>query len=142
MCNNLFLVCICFFFLENLKKTPKKSVVLSTSSSIDIVGSIDRLHCALAPLASSETFSDVVSISQDDPPKKSTPVKNDTSSTEKNTNRIIKDNDFDSLEILFDFPSTDLTNDPQTDTVRKTENPCRIRFSETTRSNNTTKVYC
>jgi hypothetical protein len=50
-------------------------------------------------------------------------------------------NDFDSLEILFDFQSSGISNDSQTDIVRSVQNPCRIRFSENNQIININTVH-
>jgi len=50
-------------------------------------------------------------------------------------------NDFDSLEILFDFQSPGLSNDSQPDIVRPVQNPCRIRFSENNQIININTVH-
>ena len=95
---------------------------------MNIAESIDRLHRVLAPLASSETFSDVTSIYRDEQQKKDLPI---TLISEEKPVRMGRNNDFDSLEILFDFPSTDLKTDSQTNLLRPSHSPSRIRFSET-----------
>ncbi|CAF3276365.1 unnamed protein product, partial [Rotaria sp. Silwood2] len=121
-------------------RTTERSSGLITSSSMNITASIDKLHGTLAPLASSETFSDVVSICRDEQQKKHLSSNNGISNnTDKNSSHITKDNDFNSLEILFDFPSVNLTNDSQTDMIRAPETHCRVRYSENTHTNNTTK---
>jgi len=107
---------------------------------MEITSSMDRLHRPLAPLASSETFSDVGSIYHDEQKIKDLPTNNGISNIDKKSNPIIRNNDFDSLEILFDFQSVDLSNDSQPDIVRSVENPCRIRFSDNTEIINSTKV--
>jgi len=117
-----------------LIKPTETTVNLSAMPSMEITSSMDRLHRPLAPLASSETFSDVGSIYRDEQQIKDLPKNNRIS------NPIIRNNDFDSLEILFDFPSVDLSNDSQPDILRSTENPCRIRFSDQTQIINTPKV--
>ncbi|CAF1324688.1 unnamed protein product [Rotaria sordida] len=120
-------------------KTIERCVGLPTSSSMDITASIDRLHSTQAPLASSETFSDVVSICRDEQQTHLSSNNGISINIDKNSNQIIQDNDFNSLEILFDFPSVNITNDSQTDIVRKSENRCRIRYSDNPNINNTTK---
>ncbi|CAF3873364.1 unnamed protein product, partial [Rotaria sp. Silwood1] len=121
-------------------KNSEKSVGLPTSSSMDITASIDRLNFTQAPLASSETFSDVVSICRDEQQKKYLSTNNGISNNiDKNSSQITKDNDFNSLEILFDFPSVNIINDSQTDIIRTPENHCRVQYSENTHMNNTIK---
>lgn len=121
-------------------KTTETTVVLPPATSIEIKISSDELHRPLAPLASSETFSDVGSIYRDDQQKKDLPVNKGKTNPTKKSTPTIKNNDFDSLEILFDFQSSDLSNDVQTDIIRSPESPCRIRFSENTQIINATKV--
>jgi len=122
-----------------MKTTETNTVVTNTTSSICVTESVDKLHRALAPLASSETFSDVASIYHDEQLKIDVPT-NGISNAEKKLNRTTRNNDFDSLEILFDFPSSDLPNDSETIIVHSPENSCRIRFSENTQIINPTKV--
>nr|ACD54763.1 unknown [Adineta vaga] len=126
---NVFYILLCFSlkYLEVSIRSTETNII-PTTPSIDITASVDRLHTDLAPLASSETFSDVVSLCHDDQLKKD----KKTFNTEKKSNQMNKINDFDSLEILFDFPSVDLSIDSQTDIVHPVETPCRIRFSENT----------
>lgn len=95
---------------------------------MNITESIDQLHRVLAPLASSETFSDVTSIYHDEPQKKDLPIK---VTCEEKPVGMGRNNDFDSLEILFDFPSNELKTDSQANLLRPSQSPSRIRFSET-----------
>ena len=67
-------------------------------------------------------------------------MNNDTSYLDKKSDQMTRNNDFDSLEILFDFPSTDLSTDSQADIIRSAQSPCQIRFSENTEIINSTKV--
>jgi hypothetical protein len=128
-------------YLENLVKTTNISLVIpTTTSSICVTQSPDRIRRVLAPLASSETFSDVASIYHDEQQSRKDGPTNGISNAEKKSKRTIKNTDFDSLEILFDFSSTDLENDSDTNVVQAPENPCRIRFSENTQIINATKV--
>jgi len=115
------------------------TAALSATPSMDITGSIDRLHGPLAPLASSETFSDVSSI-YDEQPKQDLSTDHRISKSNKKSNLIIGNTDYDSLEILFDFPSADLSNEPQTNIVRLTDSTCRIRFCDNPQIINSTKV--
>lgn len=94
---------------------------------MDIIESVDREHRVLAPLASSETFSDVTAIYHDEQAKKDLPR---PSNFEEKTTRFSRHSDFDSLEILFDFPSMDLTTDSQRNLQRPSHSPSRIRFSQ------------
>ena len=97
---------------------------------MDNIGSTNRENRVLAPLASSETFSDVNSIFHDEQQtKKDLPS---VSNSEEKTTRINRNNDFDSLEILFDFPSMDLTTDSQRNLQRPSHSPSRIRFAQNT----------
>ncbi len=108
---------------------------------MNVTGSMDKLHRPLAPLASSETFSDVGSIyNEEQKQKKGVSMNNGLKNSEKIPTRITKNTDFDSLEILFDFPSVDLSTDSPNEIVRPPGSPCRIRFSENTEIINTTKV--
>ncbi|CAF0902526.1 unnamed protein product [Adineta ricciae] len=106
--------------------------ILPTTPSVDISASADQLHTSLAPLASSETFSDVVSLNLDEQSNKEQGTLN---SGKKN----IKINDFDSLEMLFDFPSLDLSIDSQKDIAQPVETGSRIRFSANTQIINISK---
>lgn len=104
---------------------------------MNITESIDGLHRVLAPLASSETFSDVTSIYRDEQQKKDLPI---TLISEEKSVRMGRNNDFDSLEILFDFPSNELKTDSQTNLLRPSHSPSRIRFSETPQIITSSKV--
>jgi hypothetical protein len=121
-------------------KSTEPTLVLPGTSSMDIARTVEKLHRPLAPLASSETFSDVGSLCHNDRQKTNLPVNNGTSYFDTQSNTITRNNDFDSLEILFDFPSTDLFTDSQNDVIPTVETPCRIRFSENTQIINTNKV--
>ena len=100
---------------------------------------MEKLHRPLAPLASSETFSDGVSILHEERHKKKSSMHNGSSYLDKKADQMSRNNDFDSLEILFDFPSTDLFTDSQAD-IKRSPSPCRIRFSENTEIINSNKV--
>ncbi|CAF4158295.1 unnamed protein product, partial [Rotaria magnacalcarata] len=127
------------------KNSEKKSSItiierkstLPASSSLNISESIDKLQYTLAPLASSETFSDVVSVSRDEEQKKHSSFKNNISiHTDTSSNQITKNNDFNSLEILFDFPSVNLPNDSQTNVLLTMENNGPIRHLGSNQINN------
>ena len=118
----------------SLKPTETTAVISVSNPSIEKSDLTDKTHRPLAPLASSETFSDVGSIYRDDQHKK------ELTKTNRISNSITKNIDFDSLEILCDFQSGDLSNDSHTDIPRPTQSHSRIRFSENTQIINPTKV--
>ncbi|CAF3690493.1 unnamed protein product [Adineta steineri] len=116
---------------RTLTKCNEVTPVLPTTPSIDTGELVDPLHNTLAPLASSETFSDGVSLCFDEQQKKdSSNNNNEAFNSDKISKPKQKTNDYDSLEILFDFPSSDLSNDLRVEIPRSPETPSRIRFSE------------
>ena len=117
-----------YVIVEVSIKSPTQIVVTDNSNTTDKL-----IHRPLAPLASSETFSDVSSIYRDE-------TLNKDSLTNKQLQNTIKNSDFDSLEILFDFPSVDISNESQTKLETRTESSCRIRFSENTQIINSPRV--
>ena len=130
-------------------KSTEPTIVLSTIQSVDIDESKDSAHRPLAPLASSETFTDVNSIVRDDLVKRDSSV----SAYDKNLNtnhhpsRTTTKSEFDSLEILFDFPSSGISNEVDLDFVHPLHTPSHIRFTEneqvvttTTTTSTTVKV--
>ena len=128
-------------YLEVLIKSTEVSIVVPTvTSSLYVSESVDRLNHALAPLASSETFSDVGSLYCDELPPQKDVSTNGISNAEKKSRAKMRNNDFDSLEILFDFPSAELSNESETPVPQQPEHASRIRFSEHTQIINATKV--
>ena len=123
---------------------PNESIsFLPTIPSMDVDESVDAAHRPLAPLASSETFTDVVGISHserqhDDQPVTS-PEPESPSPAHQQPNRTkTTKSEFDSLEILFDFPSSGISTETQLDESRISQSSNRIRFLEDERVLNTT----
>ena len=92
--------------------------------------SLDPLHPPLAPLASSETFSDLVLLNSDVEENRDTKI----SSNNNDDNRLNQEtkgegvkSDFNSLELFFDLPSSKVSNDMH---VNIGQSPKTIRFSE------------
>lgn len=121
-------------------KSIETSNNLAAHPAVDPPGFATRTHPTLAPLASSETFSDVVSLYHDEQSKANAARTDEPLQTEQRSRRTTKINDFDSLEILFDFPSSNLSNEVQSTTSHPTEAPARIRFSENAQIININKV--
>ena len=108
---------------------------LPTIASVDSEESGDPPSRPLAPLASSETFSDVAALANDDQP--APPAKeNPSSSTKAKTTK----SDFDSLEVLFDFPSSGISSDAQLDVVDSSRMSHPIRSSTINQTVTTEKV--
>ncbi len=98
-------------------------VILPTIPSVDTHESDNTSHRSLAPLASSETFSDLAASARDDQPSEETsPSTLKVKSTTKN--------DFDSLEVLFDFSSSGISSDMQLETESTSPTPNRRRSSQ------------
>ena len=108
---------------------------------MDTEESLDRLSCNLAPLASSETFSDLVPVSCDGQQRIHLLSSSGTSNTVNNLNQITRDNNFNSLKTFFNFPSVDLSDDSKADSVHQLESHSRIRFPEHAHIINTNEVY-
>ena len=111
-------------------KVNEPNTISSSTLSINVEEVNEKLHCAVAPLASSETFSDVVSISREEHEKYIVPIDKETCQAIKAPNSIQRTDDFSSLEVLLDFPSSDLSKRNQTNTVCSSASHSRIRFSE------------
>lgn len=109
---------------------------LPTIPSVDSEDAGEPLSRPLAPLASSETFSDVAALANEDQPV-STPAKeNSSSSTKQKTTK----SDFDSLEVLFDFPSSGISSDAQSDVQDSNRMSNPIRSSTVNQTVTTEKV--
>jgi hypothetical protein len=106
-------------------KVNESMCILSTIPSIDIDESNDVEHRPLAPLASSETFTDVISMAHD--PIVSSDI--DLSVRCQKVNRTTK-SDFDSLEFLFDFPSSGISSDTQLELIQSSPSSNHIRFAD------------
>ena len=114
---------------------------LPTILSIDLDDASGTLDRSMAPLASSETFSDGISICCDEQDKAlATAQPNGLLKSEKPSNLKATSSNFDSLEVLFDFSSSSLTNEPPTEPKRSSETPSRIRFSDNIQTINPSKV--
>lgn len=110
---------------------------LSTIASVDSDESGEPPSRPLAPLASSETFSDVAALANDDQPAPAPPAKaNPPSSTKGKTTK----SDFDSLEVLFDFPSSGISSDAQLDVADSSRVSNPIRSSTINQTVTTEKV--
>lgn len=111
---------------------------------MDVDESADAVHRPLAPLASSETFTDVVGISNgieipNDDKRLPSPEPETPTAADQPTDRTrAAKSDFDSLEILFDFPSSGISTDTQLDENRISQSSNRIRFSDSERLTTTT----
>jgi len=128
-----------FYFLEVLIKPSEPNVSLSTIPSVDFDESTDISHRPLAPLASSETFTDVAALILDEQPKQETKTVS-TTSNQVSSVKATK-NEFDSLEKLFDFSSSGISNDTQIEIENSTQNSNHIRFSENNQIIRTDKVF-
>lgn len=116
------------YFLEIFLKSNDAPGALATIPSIDIDESNDISHRPLAPLASSETFTDVAAIIRDDIAKEESEI---LTRDNEQTSRKTTESDFDSLEILFDFPSSGISSDTHFAVETTTQNCNHIRFSDT-----------
>ena len=134
------------FELPEISIKPNESIsFLPTIPSMDVDESAEAVHRPLAPLASSETFTDVVGISNgvgiphNDKQRLSSPEPETPTAADQPTNqtRATKSH-FDSLEILFDFPSSGISTDTQLDENRISQSSNRIRFSDDERLTTTT----
>ena len=112
---------------------------------MDIEDSNDPLHPPLAPLASSETFSDVDALHRDSQPQlnvKKLSVDFKQNGIHEELSRKTTKSEFDSLEKLFDFPSSEISNEPSLEIEPTSRNTTsRIRFSDTDQIINANKVY-
>ncbi len=128
-----------FDFLEFLIKPNEATVALPTIPSVDIDESIDTFlrHPPLAPLASSETFSDVAALSHDEQSKED--IKTLSTNNENKSSKTTK-HEFDSLEVLFDFPSSGISSDMHLEIGNTTQNSNHIRFSDANQIISTNKV--
>jgi hypothetical protein len=131
-------------FSEVSIKSTEATVILSTIPSVeDIDESIDMSHRPLAPLASSETFSDVTALTRDDQPKqemKTASINNENKFLNPESSCKPTKSHFDSLEILFDFSSSGISNDIHVANENSTQDSSHIRSSETNPIINTNKV--
>ena len=93
---------------------------------------------SIAPLASSETFSDVLSICPEEPNKTVESTNLEVSTVDEKSNLAKGTSDFDSLEILFDFNGNSLTTDGKIESGRLSKSLLPIRSSLSRNMNNTT----
>ena len=117
--------------------------MLPTIPSVDCEETTDQPSRPLAPLASSETFSDVAALANDDQPAKETlsvSTETDNSSSKGKTAVKTTKSDFDSLEVLFDFPSSGLSSDTPLETEDAIRTSTHIRFTEMNQIIGTEKV--
>jgi hypothetical protein len=128
-------------------KSSDGNVMLPTIPSVDIDETLDILHHPLAPLASSETFTDVAALIREDQQKeeeKGLSVNNDLNSPKKESSiKIITPTTktaYDSLEVLFDFPSSSISTDTQLEVVHTSQSANRIRFADNDQIISTNKV--
>ncbi|CAF0742957.1 unnamed protein product [Rotaria sp. Silwood1] len=120
------------------KKSSIKSndaiVMLPTIPSMDVDDSNDILHRPLAPLASSETFSDVDALNRDTQQKQdinSSSIDNEENHLKEESTCKTTKSDFDSLEKLFDFPSSEMSSETHLDIEHPSQSTTtRIRFSD------------
>ncbi|CAF0748514.1 unnamed protein product [Rotaria sordida] len=104
-------------------------VILPSIPSMDVDELNDTSHRPLAPLASSETFSDVDALSRDSQQQQDLKI---SSINNEESNIKTPKSDFDSLEKLFDFPSSDISSEARLDIERSSQqSTTRIRFSDT-----------
>ncbi len=115
-------------------RTGEVNTALATIPSVDVDESADIAHRPLAPLASSETFSDVSALTHDEPLNQTTPsspkINKDHPANEESNQRKTQAN-FNSLEVLFDFPSSRMSSATQLDVDHPIENSHHIRFATT-----------
>lgn len=130
-----------FYHLEPSLKIAEREIRLPSNSSLDNIEGIDKLQDTLAPLASSETFSDVVSVSHDEEPKILLTINNGIPHRFDQIDNATKTHDnFSSLELLFDFSNVNLTNETQVDDTQTPENNGQMRYSGISRLNRRSKV--
>ena len=117
-----------FFPLELNVRINEPLPALSAIPSMDVEETNETKNRPLAPLASSETLTEVNVLGVNE-------------NKVEATARTPKGN-FDSLELLFDFPSSGISNDTQLDDVQTPESLNQIRFApdDETMSPITTKV--
>jgi len=100
---------------------------------MDIDELVDTSHRPLAPLASSETYSDVVGLTRDDQQQKQDIKTSSTTHEEKPSNeqssRKTTKSEFDSLEVLFDFPSSGISSNTHLTVEQSSQVVNHIRFS-------------
>ncbi len=100
---------------------------------MDIDELVDTSHRPLAPLASSETYSDVVGLTGDDQQQKQDIKTSSTTHEEKPSNeqssRKTTKSEFDSLEILFDFPSSGISTNTHLTVEQSSQAVNHISFS-------------
>lgn len=113
---------------------------------MDIDETAEAIHPPLAPLASSETFSDADTLVRDSHRQENTKLATkdgqqnglDIKPTKKTTK-----SEFDSLEKLFYFPSPEMPNETGGEIKRTSHSTTsRIRFSETNQIINSDEVRC
>jgi hypothetical protein len=127
-------------------KPNESNSFLPTIPSMDVDESAEAVHRPLAPLASSETFTDMAGISNgsgmlpNDKPLLSPEPETPTANNQPTNQTKATKSDFDSLEVLFDFPSSGISTDTQLDEGRIPESSNRIRFSEDERLTTTTTI--
>ncbi|CAF0918598.1 unnamed protein product [Adineta steineri] len=107
---------------------------LATIPSMDIDESIETPHRPLAPLASSETFTDVNSLSHDDHKlqgnTKISSTKNKKEHLSPQTSSKTTKSEFDSLEILFDFPSSGISSNTHLNVEQPPHNMSHLCFND------------
>jgi len=110
-----------FLSIEVSIRSPETNGVLTPIASVETEDSVGPVHRPLAPLASSETFTDLTVIGRDEPIKEEIKAKSSTKSTK---------NEFDSLEALFDFPSSGISSNTHLNVDESTRHNCNMNFSE------------
>ena len=111
---------------------------------MDLDESAEASHRPLAPLASSETFSDGITTNHDDQKQQNTDLSltnNEENALGEELNHKSTKSDFDSLEKLFDFSSSGISSETHLNNERSTQNNTRIRFSDTNQIFTTDQVF-
>ncbi|CAF0931183.1 unnamed protein product [Adineta steineri] len=107
---------------------------LATIPSMDIDELTETPHRPLAPLASSETFTDVNSLSHDDHKlqgnAKISSTKNKKEHLSPQTSSKTTKSEFDSLEILFDFPSSGISSNTHLNVEQPPHNMSHLCFND------------
>ena len=101
---------------------------------------IDALNPPLAPLASSETFSDLVMLNSDVQENRDNKIPSNNNEDDRLSQEAKHEkvkNDFDSLELLFDFPSSEISSDIHLNVEQSSKS---IRFPENHKTLNAENV--
>ena len=115
---------------ESSMKNFDPPTFLPSIPSEDHDESEETKHRRLAPLASSETFTDVHAITNESNLLPSPPL----------TGNSATKGDYDSLEALFDFPSSGISSDVHLEELHASQSSGRIRFADNDQIITTSKV--